>query len=467
MAIKLGESRHRRFVRGETSARPLCRGCGRALVAWVPAAESADASRVAVAGACFCDRITVLPTRTRILLLQHPREQRVAIGTARMAQLALPNSRLRVGLDFAEDPEVLAVLAQSHATYVLFPGPDASPIEQLPRDRGISLVVLDGTWWQARKLLKLNPAIAGLPRVAFLPYKPSAYVIRREPADFCVSTIEALAAVLTVLEPEGDRFGRLLDPFYAMVERQQWFQAEVRSSRHHFARRPSVSPQNALAARLDADWSRLVCVHGEANAWPRHHPAREVPETVHWVAHRPATAETFEAVMAPRQVLASATPEHVELSPERLRAGCTRQQWHDAWKGFTRPGDILVMWGTYYRDLAAADGLPLAVPSMNLRDEVSRLLRRRFGPVEASMAALGAKPTPLALPGRAGRRLAALVGALESLRAPDTIIVSSASSPTHPPPIAGAPNRRGGSHAWSQGSDHSSFGRRASIDLSE
>ena len=419
MAISFGENRCQRSKRDEISARPLCRGCGRALVAWVRADESADASPVAVAGACSCDRITVLPTRTRILLLQHPREQRVAIGTARMAQLALPNSRLRVGLDFAADPEVQAALSHSAATYVLFPGLDTSPVENLPRDREITLIVLDGTWWQARKLLKLNPAIAALPRIAFRPRKPSAYVIRREPADFCVSTIEALAEVLKVLEPEGDRFGRLLDPFHAMVARQRWFQDEVRSSRHRAALRPRVSPRKALASRLAADWSRLVCVHGEANAWPRHHPAREDPETVHWVAHRPATSETFEAVMAPRHVLAKSTPLHVELSRERLHAGGTVQQWHDAWKGFTKPGDILVMWGTYYRDLAAADGLPLSVPSMNLRDEVSRLLRRRFGTVEASMAFLGAKPTPLALPGRGGRRLAALVGALESLRVGD------------------------------------------------
>jgi DTW domain-containing protein YfiP len=381
--------------------------------------ESADASPVAVAGSCFCDRITVLPTRTRILLLQHPREKRVAIGTARMAHLALPNSRLRVGLDFAEDPEVQAVLSQSPATYVLFPGPGATPVEKLARDHDVTLIVLDGTWWQARKLLKLNPAIAVLPRIAFRPRKPSAYVIRREPADFCVSTIEALAEVLKVLEPEGDRFSRLLDPFHAMVARQRWFQDEVRSSRHRSVWRLRVSPRTALASRLAAVWSRLVCVHGEANAWPAHHPAREDPETVHWVAHRPATSETFEAVMAPRRVLANGTPLHVELSSEHLRAGGTVQQWHDAWKGFARPGDILVMWGTYYRDLAAGDGLPLSVPSMNLRDEVSRLLRRRFGTVEASMASLGATPTPLALPGRGGRRLAALVGALESLRAPE------------------------------------------------
>jgi DTW domain-containing protein len=378
--------------------RPSCSGCGRPPVV------------------CFCDRITVLPTRTRILLLQHPREKDVAIGTARMAHRALPSSRLRVGLDFAEDPEVLAALARPSPAYVLFPGPGSLPVEQLPREPAITLVVLDGTWSQARKLLRLNPAIAALPRIAFSPPKPSAYVIRREPADFCVSTIEALAQVLAVLEPEGGAFERLLDPFHAMVERQQRFQAEVGASRHrHAPRRARVSPRDALAARLGAVWPRLVCVHGEANAWPRHHPSREEPETVHWVAHRPATAESFEAVVAPRRALAEATHEHVELPPERLRAGGTVRQWLDGWTEFSRPDDILVTWGTYYRDLAAADGLPLAVPSMNLRDEVSRLLGVRFGNVEASLGPLGATPALLALPGRGGRRLAALVGALDSL----------------------------------------------------
>jgi len=364
--------------------------------------------------------MTLLPTRTRVLLFQHPREHRVAIGTARMAHRALPNSRLRVGLDFAEDPGVLAAVADRPSTYVLFPGPGALSIEHLPRDRPITLIVIDGTWSQARKLLRLNPLIASLPRVAFRPTKPSAYVIRREPADTCVSTIEALAEVLAAVEPDGARFARLLDPFHAMVERQRWFEAEVRFSRHRFTRRTAVARRNSLADRLAADWSRLVCIHGEANAWPRDHAARQEPETVHWVAHRPAAAATFEAVLAPRRALAPATPDHIELSPERLRAGGTVQQWLDAWQEFTRPDDILVMWGTYYRGLAAADGLPLAFPSVDLRAEATRLMRRRFGTIESSMTALGATPAPVELPGRGGRRLAALVGALGSLREPDS-----------------------------------------------
>jgi len=347
-----------------------------------------------------------------------------------MAHRALPNSTLRVGVDFAEDPAVLAALAESPGTYVLFPGPGALPIEQLTRDRAVTLVVLDGTWSQARKLLRLNPSIAALPRVAFRPLKPSGYVIRKEPSDFCVSTIEALAEVLRVLEPEGGPFERLLDPFHAMVERQLWFQTEVRSSRHHFTRRGGVSPRHALAARLAADWSRLVCVHGEANAWPWHHPARQAPETVHWVAHRPATVETFEAVLAPRRLLAPATHEHIELSSERLRAGGSVRQWHEDWKDFTRPDDILVMWGSYYRSLAAADGLPLQFPAVDLRVEASRLMQRRFGGIEKSMAALDATSAPIAVPGRGGRRLAALVGALESFRNP----VRSPSTETGPSP---------------------------------
>src|SRR4051812_35158852 len=90
-------------------ARPSCERCLRPLAA------------------CFCDRIQPRPTRTRVLLLQHPREHRMAIGTARMAHLSLPNSALRVATDFSADAVVTAALAEP-STYVLFPGPQARDI---------------------------------------------------------------------------------------------------------------------------------------------------------------------------------------------------------------------------------------------------------------------------------------------------------------------------------------------------
>jgi DTW domain-containing protein YfiP len=191
---------------------------------------------------CYCAAIAPIPTRTRVVLLQHPRESRTPIGTARMAHLALPNSALRIGLDFSADPEVRAALDGPQPAYVVFPHLQAVAVADLPRDRPVTLVVVDGTWWQAQKLLKLNPAVRALPHVAFTPRRPSEYRIRRQPADHCVSTIEALAEVLDELEPERGPFARLLDPFHAMIARQLEFQTEDRGQGRG-PRRRTVGPR--------------------------------------------------------------------------------------------------------------------------------------------------------------------------------------------------------------------------------
>jgi DTW domain-containing protein len=412
--------------------RRSCARCHRPLVAWVPEGSAVDdgrtgatpatVTRVAVPGACFCDRITLLPTRTRILLLQHPRERRMGIGTARLAHLALPGSELRVGVDFAQDEVVRAAAFGEAPAYLLFPGASAQPVEQLPRDRAITLVVLDGTWSQARKLLAQNPALAGLPRVAFTPRRPSGYLIRKQPADFCVSTIEALAEVLQAIEPAAGEVGgfdgeRLLDPFRAMVERQVWFETAVRARRHLRPVRTRDPRRSRLADRLVGLGARLVCVQGEANAWSRRDPQRQEPETIHWVAHRPATGETYQALVLPRRPLAPATTKHVELTEAQIGGGVDHQRWHEQWRAFARPDDVLCTWGDFYRGLAVADGLPLAADTIDLRIEVTSMLRRRVGTIEDCLASLGAEPAPLGLPGRGGRRLAGLVGVLENLRA--------------------------------------------------
>jgi DTW domain-containing protein YfiP len=377
------------------SARPTCSRCARP------------------SSVCYCAHLQILPTRTRVLLLQHPREERMPIGTARMAHLSLPNSLLRVGTDFAGDPVVAAALAGPAPAYLLFPGAQALDVATLPRDPPATLIVLDGTWWQARKLLKLNPALAAIPRVAFSPRQPSQYLIRRQPAEHCVSTIEALAEVLDALEPAEQSFRRILDPFHAMVARQRWYQTEVRDQRRRSLRRPPRRP--TLAARLRAQWSRLVCVQGEANAWPRRDPGRHAPETIHWVAHRPATGERYEQVVAPRRPLAPGTPRHAELPADRLTGGDTLEGWHRSWREFSRPDDVIVLWGTFYRDLARGEGLPLSPDCIDLRGEMSQWLRARVGTIEDCTRRLGVAPCDLGVFGRGGRRLGGLLAVVRAV----------------------------------------------------
>ena len=360
---------------------------------------------------CYCAQLPQLPTRTRVVVLQHPRERRVGIGTARMAQLALPNSLLHVGIDFARNPAVSALLSGPSPTYLLFPGPDARDVRELAHAEPITLVVVDGTWSQARTLVRVNPALAALPRIAFTPKQRSVYDrIRREPADFCVSTIEALAAVLDVLEPDGPRFDPMLVPFYAMVERQERFAVEVAASRHQRRERAPRPRGPTLAMRLCAEWPRLVCIQGEANGWPARDPARHEPEIVHFVACRPATGERYEAVIAPRRPLAPLTPRHIELDHERLDSGVSVESWQRSWQAFCPPDSVVIQWGSFYTKLASDEGLRIPSRRIDLRGELTQSsLRPSGGTLEDCLAQLGIAMPPPLFAGRGGRRLAALV----------------------------------------------------------
>jgi DTW domain-containing protein YfiP len=387
---------------------------------------------------CYCAHIPHLPTRTRVLLLQHPRERHVAIGTARMAHLALPSSTFRVGVDFSRDAVVKELLspAAGAPAYVLFPSPGAIEVSELPRESPITLVVLDGTWSLARKLLHLNPFLQALPHVAFTPGRPSDYRIRRQPAPFCVSTIEALTEVLGILEPGPTGFARLLDPFRAMVARQEQFIEDVHTRRHFDTRRKlRARAKPTLAERLRADWPRIVCVQGEANAWPRRHPERQEPELIHWVAHRPASGDKYQAVVAPRREMAPSTLRYSEIPGSALAQAVSLDEWRQSWTGFSRPDDVVVSWGGFYAGLARQDGLLLPESRIiDLRTEVAQLRRGRFKTIDDALSAWatrapspldrapgaseGAAPSrmpPAAALGRAGRRLAALVELLGHL----------------------------------------------------
>jgi len=374
---------------------------------------------------CYCAYIPTLPTRTKIVLLQHPRERRMGIGTAHMAHLALPNSILRVAYDFARDPVVHAILTEpsSSLVAVLFPGPEARDVATLPPEQPLTLIVIDGTWSQARSLLRSNPALAALPRVAFAPRKPSDYRIRRQPADLCVSTIEALAEVLSIVEPAGLSFERLLDPFHAMVKRQEYFATEINAHRHRLtgAARALERPPR-FDARLRDLWPRIVCVQGEANAWPLSEPSRPPPEIVHWSAYRPATGQTYEAIVSPRQPLGPRTPDHVRLSPEQLLGGVDIDTWRTSWRAFRKDDDVILAWGLYYVGVAQQDGLllgdanaPDSSDVIDVRAEITRYLQERVGTVDRCVERVGGTPVRLDVRGRAGRRLSALGGVVRAL----------------------------------------------------
>ncbi len=167
---------------------------------------------------CLCALIPNLDSRTRVLLLQHPSEVNHALNTARLAALGLNNAQLVVGEVFEDLPTLLNV--PGYQARLLFPADDAQPLKVCaPEDQPLLLVVPDGTWRKARKLLHLNPLLAALPRVALADSAVSRYRLRKAPGPGALSTVEAIVQALEVLESPAS-FAPLLKPFDALIDGQ-------------------------------------------------------------------------------------------------------------------------------------------------------------------------------------------------------------------------------------------------------
>jgi DTW domain-containing protein YfiP len=168
---------------------------------------------------CLCPLIPSLDSRTRVVLLQHPSESAHALNTARLAALGLVNAELRVGEVFDDLVELLQTPGYRPA--LLFPGEHAQVLTAYGEgdDRPLLLIVPDGTWRKARKLLYLNPLLEALPRVTLGAVAPSRYRLRKAPEPGALSTLEAVLEALNVLEQPA-RFDALLKPFEALIEGQ-------------------------------------------------------------------------------------------------------------------------------------------------------------------------------------------------------------------------------------------------------
>ncbi|KII37989.1 DTW domain-containing protein [Pseudomonas fluorescens] len=167
---------------------------------------------------CLCALIPSLDSRTRVLLLQHPSEVSHALNTARLAALGLNNAELIVGEVFEDLPALLD--RPGFRARLLFPSDDAQPMQAYAdSDEPLLLVVPDGTWRKARKMLHLNPLLAALPRVTLAEGGVSRYRLRKAPGPGALSTVEAIVQALEALEAPAT-FARLLKPFEALIEGQ-------------------------------------------------------------------------------------------------------------------------------------------------------------------------------------------------------------------------------------------------------
>ncbi|KAL7843929.1 hypothetical protein SRHO_G00224680 [Serrasalmus rhombeus] len=190
---------------------------------------------------CLCPFLPVDPLEvsTCLYIVQHPAEESRVLRTVPLLAACLPKGKCNVlvGRRFNEErhPELAAVCRDKH-TLILYPGSDAENLEELGRDFTTSphnVIIIDGTWSQAKDMFLRN-ALFRLPKQVQLNSAPSSqYVIRTQPTNMCLSTLECAAVTLSIMERNQAIQEVLLKPLRALCSFQLQHGAQVHHSKEH------------------------------------------------------------------------------------------------------------------------------------------------------------------------------------------------------------------------------------------
>ncbi|MBR1912659.1 MAG: DTW domain-containing protein [Treponema sp.] len=159
---------------------------------------------------CYCKYIKPVQTKVKFVFLMHPKEaKQQRTGTGRLASLSLPRSEIIMGVDFTDNPRVNELLADSqYYPVVLYPADDAwtsskEGFAQTLQGKTLLVFIIDATWACAKKMVKLSQNLKSVPKFSFTGTYKSIFTFKREPKEYCISTIESCYYLIKELQDAG------------------------------------------------------------------------------------------------------------------------------------------------------------------------------------------------------------------------------------------------------------------------
>src|SRR3569623_3185065 len=102
-----------------------------------------------------------------------------------------------MGYDYSRNQRLTEIVNDPrHYPVVLFPGPKSADLSNMksheraavfPAGKTPVVIVIDGTWNTAKKMLRRSSNLRDLPRICFTPDRPSNFRVRKQPKPGCFS----------------------------------------------------------------------------------------------------------------------------------------------------------------------------------------------------------------------------------------------------------------------------------------
>ncbi|XP_005185931.2 tRNA-uridine aminocarboxypropyltransferase 2 [Musca domestica] len=181
---------------------------------------------------CWCSSLPNPPLDidSTIVILQHPAEEKRTLRTALMLQLGLKPGKCVVykGKKFPtpKNQTELEPILKSENSLLLYPSKTSVPLESIRQqaeqsgEGPFTLVLIDGTWPQAKAMYASSPLLHTMRQVKLIAVGTSDYIIRTQPTEGCLSTLETAAQSLAVLENRPELRTLLVQPLHTLCKYQ-------------------------------------------------------------------------------------------------------------------------------------------------------------------------------------------------------------------------------------------------------
>ncbi len=173
---------------------------------------------------CVCSFLRPLEIKTNVSLIVHVRELKLTSNTAQFAQKMLPHqAQIKIRGRIFETFDATPTLDRSGRPLFLYPHEDAEELNPVFMEKypgPYHLIIPDGNWQQARKVRAREEAFTKLPAVKLPSGILGEYGLRKAPRPGYISTYEAMAHALGILESEYIK-DRLMEFFRVWVNRTE------------------------------------------------------------------------------------------------------------------------------------------------------------------------------------------------------------------------------------------------------
>ncbi|KZS02786.1 DTW domain-containing protein 2 [Daphnia magna] len=135
---------------------------------------------------CWCSYLPKVPVTIngKIIVLQHPDEEKRNLKTGPMLFHGMASGQCIIyyGKKFpSAKHEGLKEMLEEQYTYVLYPGPQSRSITTVsdihPKGAPYNLVLIDGTWQQAKSMYFHSTFLHSLPQVDYFMFYIYSYIV--------------------------------------------------------------------------------------------------------------------------------------------------------------------------------------------------------------------------------------------------------------------------------------------------